>query len=184
MVKNLLYSIIELQYGFYFGINEMFKKQKLVILLTMVFSYHTAFAYVIDDYEHNPDNLFVQIQNLGSEDCKLEHADVSQGKLFKNSNPIPKVLNATGEAYQFVLNGSKVETTLKYRCGEHKRFSLYMKQYFKSGHLHKSIDSKFLNAVDVFETHKKHYGMFQSILYGDMPCIISDSGKIAWKITQ
>ncbi|MCR9191854.1 MAG: hypothetical protein NXI01_04270 [Gammaproteobacteria bacterium] len=162
----------------------MFKKQKLSILLTMIFSFHTAFAHVIDDYEHNPDNLFVQIQNLGSENCKLERADVSQGKLFKNSNPIPKVLNATGETYRFVLNGAKVETTLKYSCGKHKIFSLYMKQYFKNGHIHKSIDSKFLNAVDVFETHKKQYGMLQIIQDHDMAFILGDSGKISWQITQ
>lgn len=116
-------------------------------------------AYGQTDPERDGNNVFVNIQNLGSENCQLMEKKIVQGQLLYSN--IPSTLYATGENNEFIIQatwnkGAKssiAELTLKYACGAHKKFSLYIKNFQKKHYKHRSTDVVF-DAVDVFETRK------------------------------
>ncbi|MDP3560896.1 MAG: hypothetical protein Q8R83_01800 [Legionellaceae bacterium] len=105
--------------------------------------------------------LNVEIKNVGAEECKLQRSTLSQGNL--ESGMIPLVLPPTGESKQFIINGGKTKhaeearvdalLSLTYQCGSYKKFTLYMKQYYKKSHYHAQIDAEMTDTIDVFETH-------------------------------
>lgn len=139
-------------------------------------------VYASEAPKDNVRNLFISIQNLGSENCQLIENTISSGKLLYSN--IPSILDATGERFEFILHGNTVELTLKYNCGAHKTFSIYMKQYLKKGHRQTGIDSTMFNAVDVFETHKVVPGVHICDSDGVGISCYSKAGKINWTITH
>lgn len=129
-------------------------------------------------------NFIITIQNTGSENCTLIEKNISQGKL-PHFHAIPLLLEATGEAYEFIINGDEkriMELTLKYKCGDHKNFSLYMKNFQKKNYKHRSTDVRF-SGVDVFETHKITPGLqhFEVIAGAGW---VGNASKISWVITH
>jgi hypothetical protein len=128
-------------------------------------------------------NLFVNIQNLGSENCQLVESNIHQGHLIFNN--LPQTLDATGEGFQFIVQGNTVELRMKYNCGTYKTFTLYMKKFLKKGYHHTSMKASMSDAVDVFETHKIEKGVHicDSDGYGGVSCY-SKAAKINWSITH
>ena len=157
-----------------------YKAAFYIILSIFLFSSHVNASQC---FENNSRNLFVSLQNLGSEHCQMVESTISRGKLIHSN--IPRILEATGERFEFILTGHTVALTLNYNCGVQKKFTIYMKQYFKKGHRHTSIDASMLDAVDVFETHAVIPGIHicDSDGSGGISCY-ARAGKINWSITH
>lgn len=152
----------------------------LKIFFIFLSLFNQAFAYYP---EYDSGNLIITIQNLGSGNCQLIESSISQGKLYKHSN-LPRVLEATGEVYTFILQGMPTEARVKYQCDFYKSFEIYMKQFHKKGHWHSSTTATMLNADNVFEKHKVTDGY--RICYSDPSGTDCDSkaGEIHWQITH
>ncbi len=133
--------------------------------------------------ENNYQNLFVSIKNLGTENCQLVEHTINNGTLC-NSN-IPRILDTTGEKFVFIVNGYRPEVFLKYDCGSHKTFSLYMKHHLKDGYRHTTINAYMYDAIDVNETHKVTRGVriCDSDGFGGVTCY-TKAGKINWTISH
>lgn len=124
----------------------------------------------------NNDMFKVNLQNFGSEHCALVQKLIKAGWLYRSD--VPSILAATGEQYNFTLetdDNNTGEIILKYACGDHKKFTLHMKQIYKYGkYKHNTLSAEMLDAVDVFEQHKIRDGMHHG----------SEPGVVSWQITQ
>jgi hypothetical protein len=125
-----------------------------------------------------PYDLQVRIRNLSTEQCKLTQSYLNHGVLINSD--IPSILPATAELVQFNVSGNyspkqkTVELSIRYQCGEHKYFTLYMKQYYKRRHLHSSTIAQMSDATEAFETHE--------IYLGNRDRFIDGRGLISWLI--
>lgn len=139
--------------------------------------------------EDDGDNLFVNFQNLGTENCYLIEKTITQGKLTYSS--IPSTLYATGENNEFIMqatyNKSKrgyiSELSLKYACGENKTFSLSMKNHQKKNYKHRSTDIQF-EGINVYEKHQVTPGWRHCTTATEVPMCGGKASKITWMITQ
>ncbi|HVT62503.1 MAG TPA: hypothetical protein VHD33_03335, partial [Legionellaceae bacterium] len=110
--------------------------------------------------------------------------NITQGNLLR-FHSIPHLLEATGKPYEFIINGADnrvMELNLKYKCGDHKQFSLYMKNFQKEYYKHRSTEVKF-DGMDVFETHRINPGLqhFEVIAGAGW---VGNQSEIFWVITQ
>ncbi len=104
--------------------------------------------------------LMVSLSNIGTEACILADSHLMVGALKKST--IPKTLPATGEQSVFYVVGPYERShevvnavmSLTYHCGTYKKFTVYMKQYYKSMHYHGNIDVEMRDTQDVFESHQ------------------------------
>jgi len=120
--------------------------------MTLLIGFLISSSIVYAD-THYPDDLQVNISNLGSENCSLTKQVLLEGALYQSQLPI--TLPANGEKYYFTLSGeSTTSLELTYQCGDYKKITLHMTQYHKSKHIHTSIDAHASNVIDVFEKHK------------------------------
>jgi hypothetical protein len=125
----------------------------LSLLISGFLLVNQVYAFGLEDHA---DDLMVSLKNTGSENCYLIEKNISSGQLSSYQN-IPSTLYATGENQGFIMSGKTSEITLRYNCGSQKVFSLYMRNFWKAGHWHRSLDKKF-DAIDVFETHEEKLG--------------------------
>ncbi|MDP3705799.1 MAG: hypothetical protein Q8R24_07795 [Legionellaceae bacterium] len=141
------------------------KKIAIALLIGSLLSSSMAMAIC-----HYPTNLMVDMRNLGSENCDLVKGVVIEGSLYRSN--FPATLPSTGEPYYFTLTGLNTEATLVYQCGSYKKFTVHMRQYWKKGHIHSSIEADMPYSVDVFEKHTKSETRHQEAPH---------NGKLSWQ---
>lgn len=158
--------------------------KKILFFTTLVGFLISAHCYA-DTQKIQPSSVIVNIQNLGVENCVLISKDMSQGKV-RDYSSVPGLL-ITGESEKFIVESSAlrvVEFTLNYKCGEHKTFSLYMKNFHKKGYRHRSTDVTF-EGIDVFESHKLTPGWERILTYTEPgPAVVGEPTQISWVITH
>lgn len=127
-----------------------------ILLLTLFSGLFIIKSVYANEELHAPGdegrNLIINIKNRVAENCQLVEKKLMQGKVLYGS--VPSILYATDETSEFIIRAPdtnkdrdyETELSLKYACGANKTFELYIKNFQKAGHRHRSTDIKFDSA--------------------------------------